>query len=286
MIRLIAPIVAMVTLCSLGVAFIPTQLIADGIYQGVRARGGSSVAVQPKILGLAGKNEFIYGTEIPEVICTPLKLCVVVLEAGEVINSVNVGDKQRWHITPTFSGTKEFGKTHVIIKPITDSAETSLVITTTKRTYVINLRTSKAEYMPLVSFHYPETQEQEWGNYIKAQKEGAKQKAIKEKQKPSKVSRIENIVNNYAIEGKASWKPVAVYHDGLKTYIQFPKTISGDELPVLLVLTDAGEHIQVNYRLIGQTMKIDYVVDKGVLVAGIGDNQKRVAFFLDSEGLA
>lgn len=53
---------------------------------------------------------------------------------------------------------------------------------------------------------------------------------------------------SYSVSGGAPWKPRRVYSDGVKTYIQFPKSISGQDAPVLFVVS-GGQNRIVNYRM-------------------------------------
>lgn len=249
---------------------------------------GSDESSQYRALGKGGKTTIRFGEHMPEVVCAPLRLCVIALERGEVVNSVHVGDKERWMITPTFTGTEELGRTHVVIKPQEEAISTSLVIATQRRSYLLTLRSAANEYMPFLQFSYPAHQDQAWGSFIRQQK--ANQVSVKKKSQEAeraasrKVSeRIQHIETNYRLEGKAPWRPTAVYHDGLHTYVKFPKTLQGTELPVLLVMSTEDEVMQVNYRVQGAVMKIDYVVERGVLVAGVDDDQARIMFTLEKD---
>jgi type IV secretion system protein VirB9 len=146
--------------------------------------------------------------------------------------------------------------------------------------------------MPYLQFSYPVHQDQAWGSFIATQRATndkviAEQQKTKKKQERKEQSQIEQLVTNYTIDGVAPWKPRAVYHDGLHTYIRFPDSAKGGELPVLLVMStedaDDKDLIQVNYRVLGNVMKVDYVVERGVLVAGVDDAQHRIMFSLQGK---
>jgi type IV secretion system protein TrbG len=84
------------------------------------------------------------------------------------------------------------------------------------------------------------------------------------------------------VSGSAPWVPLRVFNDGRKTIIQMPDTMAQTEAPVLLVLRQDGglfsdeETTLVNYRLVGDRYIVDAVLDRAVLVAGVGSGQDRV----------
>jgi P-type conjugative transfer protein TrbG len=267
---------------------IPSGLALANIPAAGEAGGQSGKApAEYRALGQGGKTTLRYGEHMPEVVCSPLRLCVIALERGEVVNSVHVGDKERWMITPTFTGTEELGRTHVVIKPQETEIATSLVIATQRRSYLVTLRSTGDTYMPFVQFSYPVHQDHAWGSFIQQQKahQATAEKRAEEDQSKAlrhHGDRIQHIETNYLVEGKAPWRPTAVYHDGLHTYVKFPATLQGTELPILLVMSTEDEVLQVNYLVQGAVMKIDYVVERGVLVAGVDDEQARVMFTLET----
>jgi type IV secretory pathway VirB9-like protein len=60
---------------------------------------------------------------------------------------------------------------HLIIKPLDVGLETSMVVTTNRRSYHLKLRSHRSQYMPQVAFTYPEEAMAKW-EAIKAAKEG------------------------------------------------------------------------------------------------------------------
>ncbi|MER9178037.1 TrbG/VirB9 family P-type conjugative transfer protein [Mesorhizobium sp. M0955] len=69
--------------------------------------------------------------------------------------------------------------------------------------------------------------------------------------------------------------PSRVYSDGIKTYIQFPRSMSGQDAPVLFVIS-GGQNRIVNYRMKNDMTIVDYHVDQAVLVSGVGWKQEKV----------
>ena len=79
----------------------------------------------------------------------------------------------------------------------------------------------------------------------------------------------------FHISGTARWRPTRIYSDGMKTYIQFPSSLSGQEAPVLFVVS-GGENRIVNYRMNGTMMVVDYNIDRAILVSGVGRQQQKI----------
>lgn len=91
-----------------------------------------------------------------------------------------------------------------------------------------------------------------------------------------------NLNFGYSISGDASWKPLRVYNDGVKTIIQMPSSMAQTEAPTLLVIRKDGglfsddETVMVNYRVQDDRYIVDTIFDKAILIAGVGSSQDRV----------
>src|SRR5215831_5611543 len=79
----------------------------------------------------------------------------IALEAGEKLVSVSAGDTVRWVVGDTSSGEGKDVQIHILVKPIGADLETNLVITTDRRTYHLEMKSSQATYMASVSWTYP-----------------------------------------------------------------------------------------------------------------------------------
>ena len=106
--------------------------------------------------GPDGKVIFLYGEVQPSVICSPLQVCDIELQAGEVVRDVLVGDTVRWKVEPATSGATGGQAIHLIVKPTEAGLVTSMVVTTSRRTYHIQLKSHGTQYMARVGFDYPE----------------------------------------------------------------------------------------------------------------------------------
>ncbi|WP_292415052.1 P-type conjugative transfer protein TrbG [Mesorhizobium sp.] len=216
--------------------------------------------------GADGKVVFLYGEVQPSVVCSPLQVCDIELEAGEVVRDVLVGDTVRWKVEPATSGAAGGQAIHLIVKPSEPGIVTSMVVTTSRRTYHIQLKSHQTQYMARVGFEYPEDVSTRLAD-VNARMEAS---SI-----PGAGVPAEQLQFGYSISGRAGWRPSRVYSDGIKTYIQFPRSISGQDAPVLFVIS-GGQNRIVNYRMKNDMMIVDYHVDKAVLVSGVGWKQEKV----------
>ena len=219
-----------------------------------------------------GKIVYLFGSTLPSIICSPLSLCDIELQAGEKIKDVYVGDTPRWKVRPALSGSGYNEVTHVIVKPTDNGITTTMVVTTDRRTYHIKLLSRASGWMPRVGFTYPSDVEREWQNYYA--KEGARRER---NTMPETHENVEGLDFDYDISGFATWKPLRVYNDGVKTIIQMPREMGQTEAPALLVVGSSGKEQIVNYRLKKDRYIVDQIFDKAVLIAGVGDDQTSVS---------
>uniref|UniRef100_UPI003AF2057E P-type conjugative transfer protein TrbG n=1 Tax=Agrobacterium radiobacter TaxID=362 RepID=UPI003AF2057E len=209
---------------------------------------------------------FLYGEVQPSVVCSPLQVCDIELQGGEVVRDVLVGDTVRWKVEPATSGAAGGQAIHLIVKPSEPNLVTSMVVTTSRRTYHIQLKSHQTQYMARVGFEYPEDVSTRLAD-INARMEAS---TI-----PGAGVSAEQLNFSYSVSGSAGWRPTRVYSDGEKTYVQFPRSISGQDVPVLFVVS-GGQNRIVNYRMKGDMMVVDYHVDRAVLVSGVGWKQEKV----------
>ena len=216
--------------------------------------------------GADGKVIFLFGETQPSVVCSPLQVCDIELQGGEIVRDVLVGDTVRWKIEPATSGAAGGQAIHLIVKPSEPGLITSMVVTTSRRTYHIQLKSHPNQYMARVGFEYPEDAATRLSD-INAR--------IQTMTHPDGGVPPEHLAFGYSLSGSAPWKPKRVYSDGQKTYIQFPRTLSGQDAPVLFIIS-GGKNRIVNYRMKNDMMIVDYNVDKAILVSGVGWRQQKI----------
>lgn len=239
-------------------------------------RQASATGMKPVDAG-DGYVRFIFGAQQPSIVCAVLQVCDIALQAGEQVNSINLGDTARWTVEPAITGLGEAEVQHLIIKPMDVGLETSLVVTTNRRTYHFMLRSHRTQFMPQVAFTYPEEALAKW-DALKRRDTTERQKATL----PGTQEYLGDLNFDYKVTGTTSWTPVRVYNDGVKTIIQMPKSMSQSEAPTLTVIRKEGgwftdpETVMVNYRVQDDRFIVDTIFDKAILIAGVGKTQDRV----------
>jgi type IV secretion system protein VirB9 len=230
----------------------------------------------PPITGVAGSVVMTWSSYTPKIVCRPMYVTDIILQPGESVTGVHPGDPVRWSFVPSVSGAGENAQTHVMIKPLASDIATNVIINTDRRTYQLDLVSSPKDFMPSVSFSYPDDALKAWGSFMSEKK--------KERENNVTLSSgysidPENLHLAYEIRGKDSlrWKPLRVWDDGVKTYIQFKtgSTRKSVEAPVLVVYEHKKE-VLVNYRAARDMYIVDKVFDKAALIAGTGAAQDRV----------
>ena len=231
--------------------------------------------------GRDGSITFLYGATMPSVICSPLKITDIQLEKGEIFKSMQAGDKARWVYNTDVSGTGKNEVAHIIVKPLDLGLDTNLIIFTNKRTYNLKLVSKKYAWTPIINFVYNDQFEasiQKYKDYKKRQAKNYKEETTFEKAPQSKVD-INNLDFSYEIEGDASWKPIRVYNDGVKTFIQMPNDMQVQEAPALVVLDGASNKNLVNYRLKEDKYIVDKLFDSAMLLLGVGSDQESITIY-------
>lgn len=163
----------------------------------------------------------------------------------------------------------------------------------------------KKNYMPHVAFNYPQQQQTNtaWDGFLSGLLQQERQKRAEEPYRlphevtplPSpengrvqvskeQAAALGNLNYNYTIKPASkniTWLPAAVYNDGVKTYIQFPQTLRSSEAPIFMLLRGNSREM-VNYRIVGNTYVVDYLVDRGLLLAGTGQSAQKCLIIKDT----
>jgi type IV secretion system protein VirB9 len=218
-----------------------------------------------------GSVVYLYGATMPTLVCSPLQVCTIRLQPGEVVNDVHAGDVSRWKISPTTTGTGANLTTLLAAKPTEPGLNSNVLITTDRRVYTIRLVSTEKEWIPILAFDYPQDVEASWSAY---RAETSRRETATTFQTGE---RITDLDFEYEISGDTPrWRPLRVYADGVRTFIQFPTTdFAGTEAPALVVRGPDGDEL-VNYRVIGDRYVVDQVIERAALVSGVGRKQVEV----------
>lgn len=211
-----------------------------------------------------------------QVYTSPGRVTVIALQAGEELVTVSAGDTVRWIVGDTVSGSGADLRVNVLVKPTRVGLKTNLVITTNRRTYLLELSSTPQAWMASVSWDYPKDRML------------ALQKQAREAQAGAPVETgmaLEQIRFRYAVSGDSPpWKPLRAFDDGEKVYIQFPGGIAQGELPPLFVIGPQGDGQLVNYRYRAPY----YVVDRlfGAAELRLGGDKAQVVRIERTDGVS
>jgi type IV secretion system protein VirB9 len=171
---------------------------------------------------------------------SPGRVTVITLQQGEELVTVSAGDTVRWIVGDTASGSGASLRVNILVKPTRVGLKTNLVITTNRRTYLLEMSSTPQAWMASASWDYPKDR------MLALQKQA--QQAQAAAPVDSGLS-LEQIKFRYAISGDSPpWKPLRAFDDGERVYIQFPAGIAQGELPPLFVIGQQGDGQLVNYR--------------------------------------
>jgi type IV secretion system protein VirB9 len=234
----------------------------------IRAANGEALAPSRQASFINGVHVFAFEPgRIFEVWTSPMRVTVISLRQGERLTSMVAGDTVRWQIAETTSGSGASTQTHVVVKPLRGDLTTNLVLTTSERVYLLNLRatTQANSANAAVAWEYPLAapldMEAILANPTRAAELGARLP-------------LDQLETRYRLEvrgfmaSRPAWMPETVFDDGAKTYIRFPAIAAHVELPPLFVVSADGEAQLVNYRMRGQTYVADQLFERAELRLG------------------
>ncbi len=195
-----------------------------------------------------------------QVYAAPLRLTDIQLQPGEkIVGQPAAGDTVRWILGLGQSIVEGQEQQHVYVKATRPGLETTLVITTDRRTYHLELHSYRETYMAAVQWRYPQEE-----LHVPGVAAGGDVVA-------SGVD-IRRLNFGYDVDvrkgRRPSWMPVKVFDDGRKTFIQFPDSMMVGEAPVLFVVSGEGDSQLVNYRVKDEFFVVDRLFDEAELRIG------------------
>ncbi len=199
-----------------------------------------------------------------QVYAAPGQITNIALEPGESLTGagpIAAGDTARWIIGDTESGSGRKRRVHILVKPTRPDIATNLVISTDRRVYMVELRAGEDPYMPAVSWAYP------------------KRPAARHQTTPARPTIPAPSARHYryGLTGDTPpWRPVSVFDDGRRVYIQFPRGIVQGEMPPLFVIGADGEPQIVNSRIYNNILIVDRIFAAAELRLGSGRKQQAV----------
>ncbi|MFC5386821.1 P-type conjugative transfer protein TrbG [Aquamicrobium segne] len=192
------------------------------------------------------------------------QITTIGLEPGESLagaGPIAAGDTARWIIGDTESGSGATRRVHVLVKPTRADISTNLIITTNRRTYLIELRARDETWMPAVAWAYPTPP--------------ATQRVTAPAAPIIPVETARN--HRYGLSGdNPPWRPIAVFDDGRRVYVVFPRGIIQGEMPPLFVIGSDGKPEIVNSRIYQNVLIVDRLFGVAELRLGSGKRQQTV----------
>jgi len=194
-------------------------------------------------------------------------------EAGERINNIELGDFAHWLVHTSLVGTQMQGSYQIAIKPKDYNIATDMVVTTNQRSYHVGLVSHKGSATHVMNFYYPEETLQLAIAKAKATSHQAIQPNIIDNHTHINALQLHF---NYQLQGcKPAWRPVRVFDDGDKTFIEMPPIAERLDLPVLYIEREKGMQL-INYRYRRPYYIVDALFKRAYLITGKGRKQTKV----------
>ncbi|MEE9873807.1 MAG: P-type conjugative transfer protein TrbG [Delftia lacustris] len=169
------------------------------------------------------------------------RVTVIALQPGEELVTVAAGDTVRWIVGDTSSGSGDALRVNVMVKPIRSGLKTNLVITTSRRTYLLELTSTEKTWMASISWEYPEGQD---ARLAAPGAGGQRRRAGRDRacRWRRSVSAMPSVA---AIRRGSRCAPSMTARRSISS---FPPGIAQGELPPLFVIGAQGDGQLVNYR--------------------------------------
>ena len=201
---------------------------------------------------------------------SPGQVSDIALQPGEQLISVSAGDTVRWIVGDTVSGQGASERSHVLVKPTRPDISTNLIINTDRRSYHIEMHATEDTYMASISWDYP------FDALMSLERRNETAEAAEPITTGDGID-LERLRFRYEISGDdPPWRPVRVFDDQDKVYIEFPRGLGQGEAPPLFVIGPAGGTQLVNYRVRGHYYIVDRLFAAAELRLGDRDSQQVV----------
>ena len=262
----------------------PPVVLTTREVEAVRLSRGWQNRYSPAMLGRNGKVVYHFGESSAPVITAPGNVTHIELERGEVLveDGIFIGDSVNWRIIPVAQGKGEAMITHIVVKPTYENLDTTMIAITNRRSYYFHLKSTEDRFMASVGFSYPEMEARRWHEYEQSVNAEKEIEVSRREERTIEVTSeirpdIANLDFGYSVSGdNPSWKPVRVYNDGLRVYIQMPKSMRQSDAPAFVETGPRNAAQIVNYRLRRSTFIVDKLFIRGMLITGTGRGQRKV----------
>ena len=121
------------------------------------AKANKAARMEPTRAGYINAIQVYPWTEgaLYRLYASPERVSTIALQSGEELIDISAGDTVRWVVGDTSSGQGSTRRVHILIKPTLPDIQTNLVVLTDRRTYHLELVSTKQAYMASISWTYP-----------------------------------------------------------------------------------------------------------------------------------
>lgn len=193
-------------------------------------------------IGQGARVVHTFDGSVARLVCQPLQICLIELEQGEEMTEAPmISDPVRWDVqVPIRDGSDgKLIRQYVAISPGVDAQTATLMVFTDRRVYPVQLVPDLLHHTFMLSYDYPDTRARENAQRLsESRARKAAQRAASSAQRRQAVATrgvqtaqgavpAEDL-RFYTISGRAKFKPLRVYTDRSKTYIDLPTDYRGD----------------------------------------------------------
>jgi type IV secretion system protein VirB9 len=224
------------------------------------AAANTSALQEPTADGYINANQVYNYSDgaIYRLYAAPQMVSDIALEAGENLTAISAGDTTRWVVGDTTSGAGPTKRVHVLAKPFAAGLKTNLVITTDRRSYHLELQSTRDTFMSALSWTYPQN------DLVKQAAAAAMPVSLLDT-----LPALDKLNFGYTISGdNVAWKPVRAFDDGTRVFIEFPNALTKGDAPPLFVSGANGGQDLVNYRVRGTYYVVDQLFGQAELRFG------------------
>jgi P-type conjugative transfer protein TrbG len=263
-------------------AAMPAEIDGEALARAFRL-SGAAPTVESGGQGSAVLVPFGHGR--PVLRCAPLRACAVELEPGELVLATSLGDAERWLVQAAAAGPGAHTPL-LVVKPTACDLSTNLVVATDRRIYELALDSPPCRnadageggaynphlpYTGLIRFYYPDELVRRWAEQERAARQQAAERAAG-RTPLAPGARLARLNFDYAWDRARRWPwvPTQVFDDGEHTYVVLPPAAHLAELPILLGVEPGGALALLTYRVDGDTLIADRVLERAALVVGHG----------------
>ena len=242
----------------------------------------------PVAAGAAGRVVTTFGEAIPVAHCSPLKVCYIELEPGErLTDTPSIGDSARWQFVPKIQGLAPAERVVIEIKPAQDAQDTNIVIPTDRRLYSISLVNDPDYHTPILAFRWPDSEARAAAEGIERRR--AEELALEEASAAEAASRAEITATELArsgvptesgastaevldfrfrVTGDARFRPVRVFADGSRTYIDLHPSYRGPLPAIVAGKAEGNAALNTRVSASGSRLVADRVITDVWLQSG------------------